>query len=125
MKATQGVKQDPNAGMLNNIQERVNAFGQELQRKLLLDKLLAGKNQNDTKALDNLNGTTQQKEETKTPPAELFENKDRIEQNSVVLKKVVTDHTVPEENKWTERPVNKAFYKDDNDDLTDITDRLY
>ncbi len=125
MSAAHGVKQDPKAGVLSNIQERVKAFGQELQRKLLLDKLLAGKKQNETKAEDHLNGATLQNEIVNIPPAQAFEVKAELDRKTTASKQTLQNNPVFEENKEIENPIGKTWNKDIKDDLTDITDRLY
>jgi hypothetical protein len=125
MKMAPGVKQDPKASMIDNIQERVKAFGQELQRKLLLDKLLPGKKQSEPTPEDKLSGVTLQNEVVDVPPAQAFEEKDRLEQNASALKHTLRDNPAFEENKDVERPAAKLLYKDAKDDLTDVTDHLY
>ncbi len=125
MKMAQGVKQDPKASMVDNIHERVKAFGQELQRKLLLDKLLPGKKQNEAASEDKLSGVTLQSEVIDVPPPQAFAEKDRLENNTSAPKNILRDNPVFEENKEVERPAAKAFYKDTKDDLTDVSDHLY
>lgn len=125
MKAAQGVKQDPNASMFDNIQERVKAFGLELQRKLLLDKLMAGKKQIATKPDGNLQGVVQDEVEIEAPPAELFEEKDRLGKDTTVQNKIIAANPIFKENKDLDEQADRTFYNDNEDDLTDITDRLY
>lgn len=58
MTAAQGVKQDPKAPLMANVQERVKAFGQELQRKLLLSKISPA---TETDPQEDLDGIKQRK----------------------------------------------------------------
>lgn len=121
MKAAPEVKQDPKAGMLNNIQERVKAFGQELQRKLLLDKLLAGKNQKQQGMEGNLNGVETTLVEEKVPDATLFMVKNEL--HPELAKPEISPK--PLENEQTGFPGIKTKYRYSDDDLTDASDHLY
>lgn len=121
MKMAQGVKQDPKASMFDNIQERVKAFGQELQRKLLLDKLLAGKNQKQQGIADSLNGVETILVEEKVPDANLFIVKNELQPE--VAKQEVSPK--PLENEQTGSPGIKTKYRDTGDDLSDASDHLY
>jgi hypothetical protein len=116
MKAAQGVKQDPNASMLTNMQERVKAFGQELQRKLLIPT----KKQSELKTESNLNGT-QQKQNNNMPPAQAFEMINKQIPNNVNPQKI--DKPLVNEKKEINSAGNKKLY-DDDIGLNDISDRI-
>lgn len=121
MKMAQGVKQDPKASMFDNIQERVKAFGQELQRKLLLDKLLSGKNQKQQGKEDNLNGVETILVEEKVPDANLFVVKNELKPE--VAKQEISPK--PLENEQTGFAGIKTKYRYSDDDLSDVSDHLY
>jgi hypothetical protein len=107
MKAAQGVKQDPNASMLTNAKERVKAFGQELQRKLLIPT----KTQSEAKKESNLNGTQQSKENSIVPPPQAFEMINKQIPGTINPQKI--DKPLSDENKEKNNIGNKKRYDDD------------
>lgn len=119
MTGAQGVKQDPNATMTENIQERVKAFGQELKRRLFLDKLGGVKKQDIAEPAE-LHGVETQ---TTPPTPEVFNYKENIESQNVkpgefdYIKKFIDQNLA-------EIP-QKPLYKIDDDDLTSIEEKLY
>lgn len=69
MTAAKGVNQNPNATIVEKMQERVKAFGEELQRKLFLDKLMTTKDEKpELKGIEKTD---------KTPKAEYFKGIDK------------------------------------------------
>jgi hypothetical protein len=121
MKAAQGVKQDPNAGILTNVTERVKAFGQEFKRKLLLDKFESAKKQNEVKKESNLNGTEQPKENSIVPPPQAFEMINKQIPDNINPQKI--DKPLFDENKEKNNVSNKKRY-DDDIGLDDISNRI-
>lgn len=110
--AAEGVKQDPKAGMIENMQERVKAFGNELQRKVFLDKLLVDKKPDRGKEESNLKGV----EEIKV------EKKATTEVNPKAATKISNPFKVNEDTSELKKK-NTDTSKDT--DFNDISDRLY
>lgn len=124
-------KQDPKAGMTENMIERLKSFGQELKRKLLLDKLMPEKQapKAETKQTDDLKGTeqkkandsatsTQQKTEANNtaPP----QNTVNPEAEYLSPEKATTELSNPEsEPAWSK----KRGY--DDEDFSSIEEKLY
>lgn len=121
MTAAQGVKQDPNATMMENMQERVKAFGQELKRKLFLDKLGKGKKQEKSEPND-LNGI-----EPKSKPlaAKDFTYTPNPESQQIRPEDSHDIKAALNENENLNGPFKKPLNKNDEDDFTSIQEKLY
>lgn len=117
MTAAQGVKQDPTATMVDNMKERVKAFGQELKRKLFLDKIGAVKKQEKQE----LSGIEKKSEvpgpahfkEKSQPEAEYIKPENSIDATSSVNGKEEIDG------------IEKDLYKDYGEDFKDVKGKLF
>ena len=123
MTGGQGVKQDPKATMMDKMQERVKAFGDELKRKLFLDKLLPANTQEKTKETNDLKGTEQKKE----TPVTVMTNKSKVPEEKDILKSEDTTTKEPLfdiKDNVQEIQKKKAFRLFDPDSRS-IEERLY
>ena len=118
----EGVKQDPKAGMIDNMQERVKAFGNELQRKVFLDKLTLDKKPDKGKEENNLKGSGETKTESKSatqtnPNAEIKTGEQSLNPDK-------TNNTFNgNEDPGQAKKKNSDNY--DDTDFKDIADHLY
>ncbi|MGZ3751147.1 MAG: hypothetical protein ACXVAU_07725, partial [Mucilaginibacter sp.] len=90
MNAAQGVKQNPKASAIENVQERVKAFGLELQRKLLLSRPSP---QSEAEQETNLEGVQKSKSNSK-PLTEGNRN------TTITKPSVTTEKLVPTSDLW-------------------------
>lgn len=121
MTSVQGIKQDPNASMMENMQERVKAFGQELKRKLFLDKLGAAKKKEDLNP-DDLNGV---EPKSKVPTVQDFAKIPNSESQQIKPENTSNIKPIFNESENPTVAFKKSMNKDDDDDLTSIEEKLY
>ena len=121
--AAEGVKQDPKAGMLDNIQERVKAYGNELQRKVFLDKLMPAKKPDKGKVESKLKDTVEKQAQTKSTTQVNNNTETKTEEKDQHQDKTNSSTLNGKEDAGQTDKKNK--YKDDGIDFDDIADRLY
>jgi hypothetical protein len=121
--AAEGVKQDPKAGMLDNMQERVKAYGKELQRKVFLDKLIPNKKPDTGKEESNLKGTVEKEAQTKSTTQLNDSTETKTEEKHQHPDNTNTSNLNGKEDTGQDGKKNK--YKNDGTDFNDIADRLY
>lgn len=127
---THCAKQDPKASMTENMLERLKAFGEELKRKLFLDKLIQTKpaTKNETKQAEDLKGAEQKKgtstthtdkkpETNKTVPPEKIVNQ---ESEYIDLKNAIS-----EPSNFEEEPIKYKLNGFDSEDYTSIVEKLF
>ena len=126
---THCAKQDPKAGTVENAMERLKAFGEELKRKLFLDKLMQAMPtpKNELKQVEDLKGT-EKKEATPTTQTD----KKPETNKTIPPEKILTDESeyLDLENAIGEfaNPENEIVRskpeRNNNEDYRDIAERL-
>jgi len=123
MTTLQGVEQDPKATMMDRMQERVKAFGEELKRKLFLDKLLPANKQEKPNEGNDLNDTEQKKE---TPYPVMINKSKTLEEKDFLIpeEKTIQESSFDFNNDVQEIQKKKSFRLFDPDSRS-IEERLY
>lgn len=126
---THCAKQDPKAGTVENTMERLKAFGEELKRKLFLDKLVPvmPAPKNELKQIEDLKGTEQK---TATPTTQT--DKKPETNKTMPPEQIVTDeseyldleNTIGEFANPENEIVRSKSEVDNNEDYMDIAERL-